>query len=39
MLTKVPTQALHSLDMLKKLEVQENRIAAIQENDFEGTIV
>ena len=36
-LTKVPTQALRTLDMLKKLEMQENRIAAIQEGDFEGT--
>lgn len=36
-LTKVPTQALRTLDMLKKLEMQENRISAIQEGDFEGT--
>lgn len=36
-MTKVPTQALHTLDMLKKLEMQENRIASIQEGDFEGT--
>lgn len=36
-LTKVPTQALRTLNMLKKLEMQENRIASIQEGDFEGT--
>lgn len=36
-MTKVPTPALRTLDMLKKLEMQENRITAIQEGDFEGT--
>lgn len=35
-LTRVPTQALSSLDLLKKLEMQENRITSIQEGDFEG---
>lgn len=38
-LTKVPTQALRTLNMLKKLEMQENRIASIQEGDFEGTSI
>ncbi|XP_043803988.1 slit homolog 2 protein isoform X3 [Apis laboriosa] len=37
-LTKVPTQALRTLNMLKKLEMQENRIASIQEGDFEENL-
>lgn len=35
-LTKIPTQALNSLELLKKLEMQENRISSIEEGDFEG---
>lgn len=36
-LTKIPQRALSILDMLKKLEMQENGIAEIEEGDFEGT--
>jgi Leucine-rich repeat (LRR) protein len=32
----VPKVALSSLDMLKKLEIQENRISDITEGDFIG---
>lgn len=35
-LTSVPQKALSILDMLKKLEMQENRITEIREGDFEG---
>jgi hypothetical protein len=35
-LSSVPKSALSSLDMLKKLEIQENRISEITEGDFEG---
>lgn len=35
-LTKIPQKALSILDMLKKLEMQENGISEIQEGDFEG---
>ncbi|CAG9834830.1 unnamed protein product [Diabrotica balteata] len=35
-LTKVPQPSLAILDMLKKLEMQENRISEIKEGDFEG---
>lgn len=35
-LTSVPWKALTILDMLKKLEMQENRISEIKEGDFEG---
>jgi len=37
-LTRIPTQALSSLELLKKLEMQENRISSIKEGDFEGKI-
>lgn len=36
-LTKIPQKALSILDMLKKLEMQENGITEIEEGDFEGT--
>lgn len=36
-LTEVPQKALAILDMLKKLEMQENRLTTIREGDFEGT--
>lgn len=35
-LTKIPQKALSILDMLKKLEMQENGIMEIEEGDFEG---
>jgi hypothetical protein len=35
-LQSVPTSALSSFDMLKKLEIQENLISEISEGDFEG---
>lgn len=35
-LTKIPQKALSILDMLKKLEMQENGINEIEEGDFEG---
>jgi len=35
-LQSVPTSALSSLNMLKKLEMQENQISDIVEGDFEG---
>ncbi|PSN45765.1 hypothetical protein C0J52_08057 [Blattella germanica] len=34
-LDSVPTEALNTLDMLKKLEIQENTISKITEGDFE----
>lgn len=37
-LTSVPQKALSILDMLKKLEMQENRISEIREGDFEGKL-
>lgn len=37
-LTRIPTQALSSLELLKKLELQENRISTIKAGDFEGKI-
>jgi Leucine-rich repeat (LRR) protein len=36
-LQSVPTSALSSFDMLKKLEIQENLISEISEGDFQGT--
>jgi hypothetical protein len=36
-LQSVPTSALSSFDMLKRLEMQENLISEISEGDFEGT--
>lgn len=38
-LTSIPTSALSTLDMLKKLEMQENRIQSIKEGDFEGKLM
>ena len=35
---KIPTESLNSLELLKKLELQENRITSIQEGDFEGKV-
>lgn len=35
-LTSVPQKSLAILDMLKKLEIQENKIKVIREGDFEG---
>ena len=35
-LNNVPTAALSSMDMLRKLEIQENQIGEIREGDFEG---
>lgn len=35
-LTSVPQKSLGILDMLKKLEIQENKIKIIKEGDFEG---
>lgn len=35
-LTSVPQKALSILDMLRKLEMQENKITEIREGDFEG---
>lgn len=35
-LTAVPQKALSLLENLKKLEMQENRIATITEGDFAG---
>lgn len=35
-LTSVPQKSLAILDMLKKLEIQENKIKIIREGDFEG---
>lgn len=37
-LTSVPQKSLAILDMLKKLEIQENKIKVIREGDFEGNI-
>lgn len=37
-LTSIPQRALSILDMLKKLELQENRIQDIREGDFEGEV-
>lgn len=37
-LARIPTQALNSLELLKKLELQENRISTIEEGDFEGKV-
>lgn len=37
-LTAVPQKALSTLDTLKKLEMQENKITKIEEGDFEGKI-
>lgn len=36
-LSRVPTEALRTMDNLKKLEIQENKITAISEGDFIGT--
>lgn len=35
-LVAVPQRSLAILEMLKKLEIQENRISSISEGDFEG---
>jgi hypothetical protein len=35
-LTSVPQKALSILEMLKKLEIQENKIKIIKEGDFAG---
>ena len=37
-LVRIPTASLSSLQMLKKLEMQENRIPAITEGDFQGNV-
>jgi Leucine rich repeat len=37
-LVQVPQKALSLLDMLKKLEIQENKIRKITEGDFAGEI-
>lgn len=37
-LNRVPTEALQTMDNLKKLEIQENKITAISEGDFIGRI-
>lgn len=37
-LTRIPTESLKSLELLKKLELQENRITSIEEGDFEGKV-
>lgn len=38
-LTSVPQKSLSILDMLKKLEIQENKIKSIREGDFEGNFL
>lgn len=38
-LTAVPQKALALLENLKKLEMQENRIASISEGDFAGKLI
>lgn len=38
LLTAIPQKSLAILDMLKKLELQENRISDIREGDFEGML-
>lgn len=38
-LTSVPQKSLSILDMLKKLEIQENKIKVIREGDFEGLYI
>lgn len=35
-LNRVPTGALQTMDNLKKLEIQENKITTISEGDFIG---
>lgn len=37
-MTAIPQKALALLENLKKLEMQENRIASISEGDFAGTL-
>lgn len=35
-LTRVPTEALFTMESLRKLEIQENRISDLMESDFRG---
>lgn len=37
-LSRVPTEALQTMDNLKKLEIQENKITSIKEGDFIGIL-
>lgn len=37
-LNRVPTEALQTMDNLKKLEIQENKITAINDGDFIGRL-
>lgn len=37
-LSRVPTEALQTMDNLKKLEIQENKITSINDGDFIGRL-